>query len=120
ADDEDPTQINCNVIEMSAATFDALVPGTDDLELLAHVREVTTDDKVTSAAADTWFSTVIANRFALSPAQDATTGRTNVVHLVSREGLGTWLGGQGPTVGSQYERVRLISLYSWAFTSMPD
>jgi hypothetical protein len=120
ADDEDPTQINCNVIEMSAATFDALVPGTDDLKLLAHVREVTTDDKVTSAAADTWFSTVIANRFALSPAEDATTGRTNVVHLVSLEGLGTWLGGQGPTVGSQYERVRLISLYSWAFTSMPD
>jgi hypothetical protein len=120
ADDEDPTQINCNVIEVSAATFDALVPGTADLKLLAHVREVTTDDKVTSAAADTWFSTVIANRFAPSPAQGATTGRSNVVHLVSLEGFGAWLGDDGPTVGSQYERVRLVSLYSWAFTSMPD
>ncbi|HEX8741662.1 MAG TPA: hypothetical protein VF712_00875 [Thermoleophilaceae bacterium] len=120
AQDEDPNAIQCNVIEVGTDLFEALVPGVQDLPLLAHVREVTTEEKVSSAAAHSWFSTVIANRFALAPAKDATTGRSNVAHLVSLEGFDTYLTEQGASIPGQYQRVRLISLYAWAFTALPD
>lgn len=120
ADDEDPTQINCNVIEVATATFEALVPGVDDMRLLAHVREVSTDAKESAVAAQSWFSTVVANRFALAPDAASPGPRANVAHLVSLEGFDTHLGPDGPTVPAGYDRVRMISLYAWSFTSLPD
>jgi hypothetical protein len=118
-DDEDPTKIQCNVIEMASATFEGLLGGVDDLRMLAHVREVTTESKESSVAAQTWFSTVIANRFALPPKGGAAS-RANVVHLVSLEGFDTHLGAAAPTVPGGIDRVRMISLYAWAFTTLPD
>ena len=117
-DDEDPTT-QCNVIEMTTATFEGLLGGVDDLRMLAHVREVTTDSKESSVAAQTWFSTVIANRFALPP-EGGAASRANVVHLVSIEGFDKYLGAGAPSVPAGTERVRMISLYAWAFTTLPD
>ncbi|HEX8646581.1 MAG TPA: hypothetical protein VF715_06745 [Thermoleophilaceae bacterium] len=118
-DDEDPAQIRCNAIEMASATFEGLLGGVDDLRMLAHVREVTTESKESSAAAQTWFSTVIANRFALPP-EGGAASRANVAHLVSLEGFDTHLGASGPSVPAGTDRVRMISLHAWAFTTLPD
>lgn len=118
-DDEDPAQIRCNAIEMAAATFEGLVGSVEDLRLLAHVREVTTEDKETSLASQTWFSTVVANRFALAPPAGGAT-RANVVHLVSLEGFETYLGAGAPSLPAATERVRMISLYAWTFTALPE
>lgn len=120
-DDEDPAQIRCNVIDLSSATFTALAPGPDDSRFLAHVRVVSTDDKETAAGgADAWYSTVIANRFALPPDGAHPDRRHNVVHLVSLEGLDGHLTEDGGSVPAGFDRVRLISLWSWAFTCLPD
>lgn len=59
----------CNTIDLDAGLFAKLAPGADDLEYLAHVREVNTDQKETvSFLTDGSFSVVIGNRFP-QPAQ---------------------------------------------------
>ena len=86
-DDEDPDTIQVNVIDIAGDTFANLMPTVNDLRFLAHVREVSTEHKEPQDAKhDGWYSTVIGNRFAVPPPKGATQ-QTNVVHLVSLEGL---------------------------------
>lgn len=80
--------------------FQRLRPYADDLPWLAHVRQVSTEDKeLLGQDNDGWFSVVIANRL---PAE----GGRNVAHLVSLEG-----------VDLNRSSVRLVSLARWSFTA---
>lgn len=122
--DEDPAQIFCNVIEMEAATFVGLLPTLNDMRFLAHVRQVATANKqLLGTVHDGWFSALIANRFAVPPAQAAPM--RNIAHLVSLEGLEPYLGVDTPVTlevlqQAGFQKVRLISLYSWTFNCLPD
>ena|GEM_PF-575637 len=128
--DEDPTQIFCNVIEVDAATFVGLVPTLNDMRFLAHVRQVGTANKQPlDTVHDGWFSALIANRFAVpppvvSPPAQAAPLR-NIAHLVTLEGLEPYLGVDTPVTlevlqQAGFQKVRLISLYSWTFDCLPD
>lgn len=122
--DEDPTKILCNVIELTAATFVGLLPTLNDMRFLAHVRQVATANKQPLGTVhDGWFSALIANRFAVPPTQAAPL--RNIAHLVSLEGLETYLGVDTPVTlevlqQAGFQKVRLISLYSWTFNCLPD
>lgn len=120
---DDPVKIDVNVIEISKATFQALVPMVADLPFLAHVRQVLTLDhkEPINSKHDGWFSTVFANRFAVPPAPNASEPRKkNIVHLVSLEGFADLLKGLTSTRLQGIETVRLISLMSWTYTCLPD
>jgi len=95
ADDEDPNEIYVNVIDVSAGTFANLMPTVKDLGYLTHVREVSTENKEPqNAVHDGWYSVMIGNRFAVPPQSEPL--RTNVVHLVSLEGLEQYIGVDAP------------------------
>ena len=113
----------CDVIEMTVATFKALLPAVPDLRWLAHVREVSPANKAANnaGAAPAWYSAFIANRFAVLSADDSSC--KNIVHLVSLEGFEDCFDADGnpisPSAGPQgaYTRMRLVSLYSWTYTT---
>ena len=70
---------------------------------------------------DGWFSTAIANRFSVPPpTTNGTAGQRNIAHLVSLEGLEPYLGVGNPLPVSGFQKVRLISLYSWTFSCLHD
>ena len=122
-DDEDPNAIFCNVIDISTDTFTELLATVNDLRFLAHVRQVSTVNKepVANAPHDGWFSAALANRFCIPPAETiSTSGQRNIAHLVSLEGLEPYLGVGSPQPISGFQKVRLISLYSWTFTCLQD
>lgn len=125
-DDEDPNQIFCNVIEMPAATFAALIPTLNDLRFLAHVRQVSTVNKTPqNTVHDGWYSCVISNRFAVPPPPPtspptAQLPQRNIAHLVALEGFESYLGTTAPITPAGFERVRLISLYGWTFDCQQD
>ncbi len=105
----------CLVIDIPIDLFLAIAPKEEELHYLAHSRQVHTDCKETGAAvSDGWFSTVVCNRF---PDSDA-IGIRNTAHLVSLEGLGSYLPGGGKTFDSSVKYVRLISLATWSFTGV--
>ena len=125
--DEDPTQTYCNVIEMAIETFAALVPTLNDMRFLAHVRQVATGNKEPlDTVHDGWFSAVIANRFAIPPPPSSQPAPLrNIAHLVSLEGLEQYLGVDEPVPlevfqEAGFQKVRLVSLYSWTFNCLPD
>jgi hypothetical protein len=122
ASDEDPGQIYCNVIDIPVATFNALLPSLADLPFLAHTRQVSLENKAATPGQTPqtgWFSAVIANRFAVPPtAPAAQTG--NIVHLVSLEGFESVLNQNSAPTVTGYPLVRMISLYSWTYTSQAD
>jgi hypothetical protein len=118
--DEDPTTIFCNVIDIAAETFAALMPTLSDLPYLSHVRQVSTENKVPMQMKhDGWFSAVIGNRFAIPPSPGGSR-EANIAHLVSLEGLETYIGLNAPVTPSGFQKVRLISLCSWSFTCLRD
>ena len=125
-DDEDPNKTFCNVIDISRETFTNLMATVGDLRFLAHVRQVSTADKepLANAPHDGWFSTAIANRFSIPPANGTATPQRNIVHLVSLGGLEPYLtpASQPPPAVplSNFQKVRLISLYSWTFTCLSE
>lgn len=110
-------------IDLSPATFLALVPqldsaapATSELCSLAHVRQVNMEHKeILNMTHSGWFSLVVANRFPVNPDQPT----KQFVHLVSLEGFKPYLA-DGAAFPAGVSRVRLISLYSWSFTSLPD
>jgi hypothetical protein len=117
ADDENPNEIQVNAIDISARTFANLMPTVNDLAYVAHVRQVSTVDKEPqNAVHDGWFSAIIGNRFAVPP-RDQASQATNIAHLVSLEGLESYIGIDAPLTPPG--PVRLISLHSWTFTSLP-
>jgi hypothetical protein len=121
-DDEDPSQIFCNVIDVPASAFVGLMPVLADLPLLAHVRQVSTVNKVQqNMTHDGWFSSVIGNRFAVAPPTGGQqTQMGNIVHLVSLEGYEHYIQSSGTVAAPTEQTVRLISLYSWSYTCLQD
>jgi hypothetical protein len=125
-DDEDPSKIFCNVIDISTTMFTNLMATIGDLRFLSHVRQVATADKepLANAPHDGWFSTAIANRFSIPPANGTTAPQRNIVHLVSLEGLEPYLtpAPQPPPANplTNFKKVRLISLHSWTFTCLSE
>ncbi len=120
--DEDPAKIFCNVIDVPTATFVGLMPVVADMSLLAHVRQVPTVAKEPQDAKhDGWYSSVIANRFAVPPPKASNASQMgNMVHLVSLEGFEKYIQSDGTVVQPTQKTVRLISLYSWSFACLRD
>ncbi|MCG1038840.1 MULTISPECIES: hypothetical protein [Burkholderiaceae] len=110
-------------IDLSTSIFLALVPhldnaapATSELCSLAHVRQVNMEHKeILNMTHSGWFSLIVANRFPINP--DRPTRQ--FVHLVSLEGFKPYLA-DGATFAPGVSTVRLISLYSWSFTCLPD
>lgn len=101
----------CNTVDLDARLFRKIAPRPADLEYLAHVREVNTDNKETlSFLADGWFSVVIGNRFPKrqeGPQADDDKGAESKAILVSLEGVSL----EDQTAAT----VRLAVLASWTF-----
>jgi hypothetical protein len=110
-------------IDISTATFLALVPHLDsavpansELCSLAHVRQVNMEHKeILEMTHSGWFSLIVGNRFPINPDQPT----RQFVHLVSLEGFKPYLA-EGAKFPADIDSVRLISLYSWSFTCLPD
>lgn len=100
-------------IDIDLATFRNIAPKLSELPMLAHVREVNTDQKeIMGMVDDGWFSVVVGNRLPLA-------GAGNNCFLVSLEGhQGNLL--DGGTIPAQYSKIRLVSLASWSFTANPS
>jgi hypothetical protein len=107
----------CSAIDIPMDLFLKIAPKKEELEYLAHVRFLNTDNKQT-AGQDTegWFAVVIGNRFPKIGAD----GIKNTVHLVSLEGLQDYLPGSGKASGGKYNKIRLVSLASWSFTGIQE
>jgi hypothetical protein len=75
-----PTGITCDAVQVQSSIFQEVLPGLDELALLAHVRQVNVDDKELSAGSSNgWFSVVMSNRI-------PTSGQKYRACLVSLEG----------------------------------
>jgi len=103
----------CNTIDLPWEVFQSVAPRLDDLDYLAHVREVNTGAKETlSFLADGWFSVVLANRFPL-PDKSPVLALENRAYLVSLEGLQDYLPGAATSAANK--PIRLAVLSSWSF-----
>ena len=106
--DELKTQLLALDLDISA--FLNAAPMLSELSSLAHVREVSTDQKeIMNMVEDGWFSVIVGNRL---PKTDA----ENSCFLVSLEGQQAHLPGAG-NINPQYTRIRLVSLAAWKFTA---
>lgn len=99
----------CDVLDVPVGLFAQLAPTLKDFSWLGHGRQ--------NADGET-FAVLVGNRM-------LTTGGAATVHLVSLEGMAAYLptGLPGaPRValldGSHAEFIRVISLFSWSFTSL--
>ncbi|MFJ8473522.1 hypothetical protein [Kitasatospora sp. NPDC094011] len=103
----------CQTVDVPAELFTALVPREEELNYLAHVRDVTTRPQLLDDGeilTEGQYAVLAANRFPRPPG-------TYTAHLVSLEGFDGRLGpGQLPGGTSA---VRLCALHSWTFTSDP-
>jgi hypothetical protein len=109
----------CQTVDLPAAVFRDVMPRKQDLQYLAHVREVETNNKETwSLLKEGKFSVVICNRFPETQAkasEEKDWGIVNTVCLVSLEGWADYLNNPGTwDAGKTY---RLVVLGSWRFTS---
>ncbi|UVM52975.1 hypothetical protein LOY38_13555 [Pseudomonas sp. B21-015] len=110
-------------IDITTATFLSLVPHLDsdapassELCSLAHVRQVNMEHKeILDMTHSGWFSLIVGNRFPINPDQPT----RQLLHLVSLEGFKPYLA-EGAQFPAGIISVRLISLYSWSFTCLPD
>lgn len=97
-------------IDLDLAVFRTISPTLAELPMLAHVREVNTDQKeIMGMVDDGWFSVVVGNRLPQA-------GKENSCFLVSLEGHQDHLHGGG-AIAPQYTTIRLVSLASWKFTA---
>lgn len=117
-DSQDEANLRCQVVTISNTTFATLLPTARELPFLAHGREVDMAGKAPVGMPDNGlFSVVVGNRFALPGTP--TLGAKCIVHLVTLEGFGDLLGGAVPLTPTQ-GTVKLVSLYSWNFSCLPD
>ena len=112
--DSDPV----NVIDIPLNLFNQICPSIIDLQWLAHVRNVSVENKSTSndSAANDTYAVVIANRL---PATD----RVSTMHLVSLENYSDYLPSyqnQSVNMPVGISQVRLVTLYSWSFKTIPQ
>lgn len=120
-DDEDFDTLSCDVIEIPATTFCALLPTLAEARYLTHVR-VTRGASNVESDHDGWYSTVVSNRFGVPPTDDGSVpARVNIAHVVSLEGFEDILGAStGHTLPTGTRSVRMISLFAWTFTCRKD
>lgn len=119
---DDKTVDLCQTIDLPASLFFAVMPRKADLQYLAHVREVNTDNKETwSLLKEGRFSVVVCNRFPETQAvasKEKDWGIVNTVFLLSLEGWGKYL--EKPEEFNKPEMkdksCRLLVLGSWRFT----
>lgn len=114
----DSELLPCQTIDLPARVFAAVMPRTEDLPFLAHVREVETGNKETwSLLKEGKFSVVVCNRFPETEAV-ATGGKdwgiVNMLCLVSLEGWEAFL--KNPDSLDTGKSCRLLVLSSWRFT----
>jgi hypothetical protein len=102
------------VVDVHLDAFRAIAPTIAELPWLAHVRQVdAADQEALDVAMPGWYSVIVGSRFPVGAANNE-----YIAHLVSLEGLSSYLpGGSSPSTAG---RLRLISLASWSFTSTPD
>ncbi|MFJ5590839.1 hypothetical protein ACIQCG_13895 [Streptomyces noursei] len=112
---EEEYEEQCATILVPAPLFDKIKPLPVEMGYLAHLREggppdaTLADDDPPPPDEEQLNAIVVANRF------PAAAGGRHVVHLVSLEGFDECLNAPAPAEG-----VRLVSLTSWAFTTLPD
>jgi len=108
----------CQTIDLPENVFKRIMPRLQDLQYLAHVRKVETDNKETwSLLKEGNFSVVICNRFPetrISGAEKTDWGVVNTIYLVSLEGWTSSLNQlDSLSTGKNY---RLVVLAFWRFT----
>ncbi|MEM9595583.1 MAG: hypothetical protein AAGD06_15025, partial [Acidobacteriota bacterium] len=115
-DTVDPTsQEPVAVVDVDDALFKSIAPYLDELPFLAHARVVNTDGKVLlGMAADGAFSLVTGNRV---PMVSADGPSIHTMLLVSYEGHQDHLPTPGGSGGAGGEKIRLVLLGSWTFTT---
>ncbi|MFE6334341.1 hypothetical protein ACFVOK_14160 [Streptomyces sp. NPDC057798] len=111
----DEQELLCRSIHVPKDLFADLVPLPEEMGMLAHVREGGPPDATRGATPapdeEDLKAVVVANRF------PAFAGGLHVVHLLSLDGFADCLGPDG-TVPD--EGLRLVSMWSWVFESVPD
>lgn len=105
--------LQCIVVDVDATTFTMVAPRLTELHLLAHVRHAAASDQAIVGTGGGWFSLVVGNRL------PGRAGGRFAAHLVSLQGFVDNLPG-GPTPLQGKTAVRLLSLASWAFTSLHE
>jgi hypothetical protein len=104
-----------NVVDIPWDAFNAIAPQLAELPWLAHVRQINTGGTSITGTDDEdgWYGVVVGNRLPNGTGMFA-------AHLVSLEGMTGFLPGPGqtPPAASQ-NAVRLISLASWTFNTVP-
>ncbi|MFE9220206.1 hypothetical protein ACFYN3_28135 [Streptomyces lavendulae] len=118
----DPDQIEgdptapCQAIEIPGDVFATVVPRTDELRHLIHVRDVRTDRGLRGETlAEGTFSIVVTNRL---PDRERET--RYAAHLVALEGCRSILDDADAGELTADVRIRLAALHSWSFISSPD
>ncbi|MFS0839767.1 hypothetical protein [Paenibacillus sp. 1P03SA] len=106
----------CFYIQMDAGVFGTIVPQRSELPYLAHVRQLSTEDKAAGSDEDGWYGIVTANRFPYAQESDE-GGSKNIVHLVSLEKFDDLL---EPGAKPPKAKVALLSLARWTFHCRPD
>ncbi|MGW9211271.1 hypothetical protein ACWGR4_30360 [Embleya sp. NPDC055664] len=105
----------CATIDIPGDIFQIVVPRTDELRHLLHVRDVRPDPGLRAEQlAEGEFAVVVASRL-----PDRTTETRYSAHLVSLEGCRSILADADDGTLTPQVRIRLAALHSWAFTSIP-
>lgn len=114
---------SCNWVEVKGSSLAEIMPTMQEVPYLSHIREIDLSNKnlvqltsPTATSDQNKFSVVIANRF-----PNAVNGKSTqyYAHLVSLEG---WINtaGTGFVDFPTNQNYRLLSLYNWSFTSLPE
>ncbi|MFI9724032.1 hypothetical protein ACIHFE_31040 [Streptomyces sp. NPDC052396] len=110
----DPSAL-CHTVEIPGDVFATVVPRTDELRHLIHVRDVRTDtglrgEQLAAGA----YAVVLANRL-----PDREHQLRYAAHLVALEGCRSILADADAGQLTAEVRIRLAALHSWSFTSNP-
>ncbi|MFB7629478.1 hypothetical protein ACFC0M_00790 [Streptomyces sp. NPDC056149] len=111
----DPTAL-CHTVDIPGDVFATIVPRTDELRHLIHVRDVRTDTGLRGEQlAEGTYAVVVANRL-----PDREHEVRYAAHLVALEGCRSILADADAGELTADVRIRLAALRSWSFTSNPD
>ncbi|MCS0634708.1 hypothetical protein NX801_03340 [Streptomyces sp. LP05-1] len=117
----DPGQIEgdatapCRTVDIPGDVFQRLVPRTDELRQLVHVRRVETDTGLRGERlAEGSYAVVLSARL-----PDPAAETRYCAHLVALEGCAGILADADAGTLTGDVRIRLAALHSWSFTSVP-
>ncbi|MBZ9580995.1 hypothetical protein [Klebsiella quasivariicola] len=108
---EETRDTRCQVLEISKAFFQQLIPSTANISWCAHIRKVNLDYKVTDPQIKRGsFSCLISSRLTALPPQEQAQALKHTVFLVSLEGCQPLF-----SDGNNKKKIRLFSLFNWSF-----